>query len=58
MPKFNQGDLVVLNSGGPTMTVEGYAKSDPNKVICTWFNKDQERVTKHFREGTLSKFKP
>ena len=33
--KFKKGDQVVLKSGGPVMTVEGY---ELNKYQCTWFD--------------------
>lgn len=56
MAKFNQGDIVVLKSGGPKMTVEGYAKNDPSKLLCTWFDNNNERVSQQFREVTLKKY--
>ena len=36
--KFKAGDKVILNIGGPPMSVKGNARA-PNsgKVICTWF---------------------
>jgi len=33
------GDIVMLNSGGPTMTV---AKLGRKKVLCSWFTNDCE----------------
>ncbi len=39
---FNPGDLVVLKSGGPTMTVEKTGKlhmTDEDAVWCVWFEK-------------------
>ena len=58
---FSAGDTVVLQSGGPTMTVKGYAplfsltesnsrsKSD---VICVWFEKGEQRQ-KTFKQDML-----
>ena len=50
MTVFKSGDLVVLKSGGPTMTVDAVNTSifDDNKVtgiVCVWFVGDRlERV--------------
>src|SRR6266702_7858394 len=50
MTAFKSGDLVVLKSGGPTMTVDAVNTSifDDNKVtgiVCVWFVGDRlERV--------------
>ena len=42
MPHFKSGDLVVLKSGGPAMTVDtvNIDISDDNKItgiVCVWF---------------------
>ena len=42
MPHFKSGDLVVLKSGGPAMTVDTVNTdiSDDNKItgiVCVWF---------------------
>jgi uncharacterized protein YodC (DUF2158 family) len=42
MPLFKPGDLVILKSGGPTMTVDAVSKDifDDDKVtgiVCVWF---------------------
>lgn len=54
--KFNNGDVVKLNSGGPKMTVSGYG--DDGRVVCVWFEKSKqfngafsEEVLKKFEEG-------
>ena len=50
MPRFKSGDLVVLKSGGPTMTVDTVNADifDDNKmtgIFCVWFvGKKLERV--------------
>ena len=50
MTVFKSGDLVVLKSGGPTMTVDSVNTSifDDNKItgiVCVWFVGDKlERV--------------
>jgi uncharacterized protein YodC (DUF2158 family) len=35
--KIKTGDLVMLNSGGPIMTVNGFIS---NQVMCVWFDKE------------------
>ncbi|MEQ5183826.1 DUF2158 domain-containing protein [Providencia alcalifaciens] len=43
MSKFANGDVVVLKSGGPSMTVEKsvkYAGNDFFHVHCHWFEKN------------------
>lgn len=35
--KFKVGDRVLLNSGGPVMTVTKYEPVDSEEVICQWF---------------------
>ena len=57
MPRFKSGDLVVLKSGGPTMTVDTVNTDifDDNKItgiVCIWFVGEKlERV--RFEQGTL-----
>ena len=54
--KFNKGDIVVLKSGGPKMTVDGYAwhgNYESNEaVVCFWFDgsKKKEAI---FNQETL-----
>jgi uncharacterized protein YodC (DUF2158 family) len=50
--KFQIGDVVILNSGGESMTVEGYTKEEPVKVICVWFLNSQVQRDS-FVEATL-----
>lgn len=38
---FKVGDVVILKSGGPRMTIEGidkYGLSTVKKALCTWFD--------------------
>ena len=41
---FKVGDVVQLNSGGPTMTVK---QSDSDKTTCCWFDNDRGDFTVH-----------
>ena len=70
MPDFKSGDLVVLKSGGPTMTVDTVNTDifDDNKItglLCVWFvGKKLERVrfdhraVEHSQRVTPKKRKP
>ena len=55
MPPFKPGDLVVLKSGGPTMTVDAANTDifDDDKIIgtvCAWFVGEKlERVRFDYR---------
>lgn len=40
--KFKLGDVVMLNSGGPRMTVTETPDSDDDEVYCLWFCKSDE----------------
>lgn len=53
--KFEVGDTVFLNSGGPTMTVKNVDVYDSiDAVICIWF--DGSNVNKgEFYTATLTK---
>lgn len=55
--KFKIGDRVVLNSGGPVMTVVKYEPSDGEDVICQWFysNKLEEKA---FNQNVLRTYQP
>ena len=53
MATYSKGDVVMLKSGGPTMTVDGH--TDDGRAICVWFEKT-ERKDGLFGEETLEKF--
>ena len=46
------GDLVLLKSGGPLMTVHAVS---PQGVVCTWFDKNNHK-TATFPEATLEAY--
>jgi uncharacterized protein YodC (DUF2158 family) len=54
---FNPGDVVVIRSGGPVMTVERVGQSNGHEaVFCTWFEKGkQERG--HFAPAAIEIYK-
>lgn len=53
---FNKGDVVVLKSGGPKMTVDSYAwhgnYESNDTVVCFWFD-GNERNEGTFNQETL-----
>lgn len=52
--KFKIGDIVILISGSPEMTVEGYNSN--GKVACSFWNEFNYQFQKNdFIEGTLIK---
>jgi uncharacterized protein YodC (DUF2158 family) len=49
--KYVMGDVVILNSGGPHMSVIRYSVEDGcTYVACVWFNKDGSVATAGFPE--------
>ena len=62
MPHFKSGDLVVLKSGSPAMTVDSVNTDifDDNKItgiVCVWFAGEKlERV--RFEQGALEHVHP
>lgn len=60
MQKFKIGDVVILKSGGPPMTVHNcgdYSQSGgPNAgVLCVWFNNAQ-KVEDVFHEDSIEEY--
>ena len=61
MERINKGDIVILKSGSPKMTVEVINRWDANKGIydeewirCTWFQGD-ELFSEYFNIDALEK---
>ncbi|MBF4209782.1 DUF2158 domain-containing protein [Pseudomonas donghuensis] len=59
MSNFEKGDLVVLNSGGPVMTVR-YVDNDISEgysvqVTCDWFDKAEQHHTATFNAEMIAK---
>jgi uncharacterized protein YodC (DUF2158 family) len=58
--KFKNGDVVVLKSGGPAMTVEhgpGDASYQPDCYFVRWF-KGATADQGHYKEHMLQAFEP
>ncbi len=49
--KFKQGDVVILNSGGPDMTIQKWNR-DANTYTCSWFV-EAKLETAYFTEDSL-----
>ena len=64
MAKFNPGDVVELKSGGPVMTVKAYnwnvtkGAYEEDRLVCTWFDKDQKLQSATFPETNLKVAEP
>jgi uncharacterized protein YodC (DUF2158 family) len=52
MAKFKPGDLVVLKSGGPVMTVDSVDHLAGLGVGCVWFA-GAKRETAYFKEEAI-----
>lgn len=53
MSAFNPGDIVMLKSGGPRMTVEG---PSGDSLVCSWFDHKTKVLSREtFLEDTLRK---
>jgi uncharacterized protein YodC (DUF2158 family) len=48
------GDVVMLNSGSPRMTI---LDTDNNQPTCTWFNKQGELQKDTFHPSALKRIK-
>jgi len=54
--ELKTGDVVVLKSGGPQMTVNFIEEgSDPPSAYCTWFDKNQTKQSSSFPVASLIK---
>ena len=54
MENIKAGDVVVLKSGGPRMTVD-YVNDDGKTAYCIWFDKNETRQRKNFFLASLAK---
>lgn len=54
--EFKAGDVVVLKSGGPKMTVDDIDDID-GTVCCIWFEKNDQKSGK-FKPVVLEKYTP
>lgn len=54
------GELVVLNSGGPTMTIKNieYTRQSGCELTCVWFTKDEQLNEGVFRSEIIERVKP
>ena len=56
MANFKKGDVVILKSGGPKMTVKSIQE---NKIICVWWDeKTNDYKEREFEEDLLEKYEP
>lgn len=54
--QFNAGDVVLLKSGGPTMTVDwAEAEEGTMTCCCSWFDEKNKPMQRKFRAATLKK---
>jgi len=52
---FKVGDVVMLKSGGPKMTVS-FVSDESGLIECTWFDKSGERKHDEFSPDTLTEW--
>lgn len=50
---FAVGDVVILKSGGPVMTVSGLPTERSSGVFCRWFDEAGELRGQRLPEATL-----
>jgi uncharacterized protein YodC (DUF2158 family) len=55
MAKFKIGDVVMLKSGGPDMTIVGESDMIENGFEVKWFNIEEELQDSEFPEDALEK---
>ena len=56
-PKFSIGDVVVLNSGGPAMTIVDFTgpAGDKSYFVCSWFDEMDHECRSHFCDKCIQK---
>lgn len=52
--KFTKGDVVILNSGGPNMTLSSYVYGGDDICWCSWWDGKEYQGAK-FDEACLTK---
>ena len=52
------GEVVRLKSGGPPMTIVGFAGDDESDAVCTFFDRRGRLVREVFPFAALTKHKP
>lgn len=55
---FEVGEVVVLKSGGPRMTVAGEDGFNEDMVACTWFDEKNKVVRDSFPPQSLKRYDP
>lgn len=53
--KIKEGDVVVLKSGGPEMTVSHRNVEDSEQWVCVWFEGQNKKIDS-FKEKALEKY--
>lgn len=56
--EFKDGDIVVLKSGGPNMTVEVASTYMTGHVFCSWFDAKGQVHEKQFQPEALKLAEP
>lgn len=54
--EFKVGDVVVLKSGGPKMTINNFL--DEDRIECTWFDQKNILQYQNFRPELLKHYEP
>ncbi|URC22328.1 hypothetical protein CHUUTOTORO_02430 [Serratia phage vB_SmaM-ChuuTotoro] len=55
--RFTKGTIVMLNSGGPHMTVSSYVFGEDDICWCSWWDGSDYQNAK-FNEACLTKIEP
>lgn len=56
--EFKPGDVVMLKSGGPEMTVTGIEAGEGSRVMTVWYRgRDQDYATAAFKPELIYKTK-
>lgn len=53
---FTIGDVVIIKSGGPAMTVTEVETEIENIIVCTWFIDNKLIQTRRFNKASLKEF--